>query len=742
MVDVSDDRGRSIERAWKKDDRRAKESGYGATPPGQAIIQKMLLPLMETIIAERRATDHSTYERVVQRVTRRRVANGSGAEQRRRPTNVLQAIEHISHFDVADRVLRAAVSLVYDPSLGRSKKSNTRNAARIIGQNLDQDDGPAAFRVGSWAISLLKEFGFQERGGDLLLPLIDGVGWDQVMTDTTARNAFCNPYLLPSHFPPTPWTDFDKGGLHSSKGWAQPKLVITKGKREIERAVRQAIRDGSMLPFLAAINALQRVAFRINAPVLRWTTEFGLTTSSFTDINKFGSPKKRKKWWPGTDAHKEIARQTAFSIAMFEAKILANGGQFFVPLHADARGRLYGVPHFNFGREDYIRGLFLFEWGEPIGEEGLVWLKAHVARSADGWRGERTKHLNLAGRAAWTEANLVHLYEVADAVERCAPIDGLPDDPIQFLAACLELKQANDNPEYITRLPIAFDGTCSGLQHLSALTKCEDEGRLANLIPSDVREDLYQVVADKTGETRKVAKGPCVSFFYGSAPGNWGGDKESGWQLKDGMIKEMLGFLKYNKFPPKNVTKRTRAIYKAICQTVPQAKKTQEFLRAVAKALFKHKKPLRWKTPLGFPVVNFYFDPIRKETKIKINRAEKSAIHFHGYDTNKPDTQAYTSAAANYVHSLDAAHLHMVAATAARECIAMVGVHDSFSCLAPRANRFKQIIGKQFCSLHENDLLADLLRSARADLPGDAKLPSPPDRGTLDLSPNSFFQFS
>src|SRR5262249_12521528 len=152
-----------------------------------------------------------------------------------------------------------------------------------------------------------------------------------------------------------------------------------------------------------------------------------------------------------------------------------------------------------YGREDYIRGLFLFADGERIGEEGLMYLKAHVARCADGWHGAETKHLDLEGRAAWTDANRERLYEVADAVERCAPLSDLPGDPIQFLAACVELKRVNNNPDAITYLPVAFDGTCSGLQHLSALTRCGEEGRLANLIPGP-REDLYQTVADKDGE--------------------------------------------------------------------------------------------------------------------------------------------------------------------------------------------------------------------------------------------------
>ena len=58
--------------------------------------------------------------------------------------------------------------------------------------------------------------------------------------------------------------------------------------------------------------------------------------------------------------------------------------RFYVPLNIDFRGRIYPIPHFNFTRDDRVRGLFLFADGKPIGKEGLLWLKTHVAARADG----------------------------------------------------------------------------------------------------------------------------------------------------------------------------------------------------------------------------------------------------------------------------------------------------------------------------------------------------------------------
>ena len=96
-------------------------------------------------------------------------------------------------------------------------------------------------------------------------------------------------------------------------------------------------------------------------------------------------------------------------------------------------------------RRLYQRTISIPCHGERIGEDGLLWLKAHVAKCADGWNGEKTKHLDLEDRAAWTDANIEQLYQIAEAVERCEPLpESLPklhDEGVQFLAACLELKK-------------------------------------------------------------------------------------------------------------------------------------------------------------------------------------------------------------------------------------------------------------------------------------------------------------
>ena len=106
------------------------------------------------------------------------------------------------------------------------------------------------------------------------------------------------------------------------------------------------------------------------------------------------------------------------------ANTLVKHPRFWTPMHLDWRGRVYSVPHFSYPREDYVRGLFLFADGEPIGEEGRYWLKVHLANCAD------SQELACKGiskrpfieRVAWVEK---HRSEIEDRCHTadCAQVD-------------------------------------------------------------------------------------------------------------------------------------------------------------------------------------------------------------------------------------------------------------------------------------------------------------------------------
>src|SRR5262249_35027831 len=409
----------------------------------------------------------------------------------------------------------------------------------------------------------------------------------------------------------------------------------------------------------------------------------------------------------------------------------------YVPVTMDFRGRLYGISHFNFQREDNIRGLFLFADGERIGDKGLAYLKAHTAKAAGGNSG-----LNLEQRIAWTDQHIDYLYDTGSRALCKEAVDdefirGL-DDPFQFIAARVELTQALDGgPDFITRLPVTFDGCCSGLQHLTAMT-CAEEGKFVNLTANATREDIYGRVADMLSVDRAIAKRPVMTYFYGSGPGGFRKNKPYGMteQIFDALTKQGL--------PTDDAEDLAHKVYAAIEKMVPHAAAVRDFLQELADLCSWHGKPLRWRTPLGLPVINHYQKPkiVRVPTYLmgKLRR-----FNLVVGDTDEIDRSAARNAAtANFVHSIDAAHMQMVANAAAMERIQMVGVHDCFGCIAPHAERFNQIIREQFVRLHtQYDLLGGVLDSVRRDL-RTYGLPAPPPKGTLDVREvlRSFFAFA
>lgn len=83
-------------------------------------------------------------------------------------------------------------------------------------------------------------------------------------------------------------------------------------------------------------------------------------------------------------------------------------------------------------------------------------------------------------------------------------------DPFCFLAAILEIKEANefDGPieEFESNLMVGWDCTNSGLQILSALSRSRNGADQCNLTDSSKRSDFYLFVADKVWED--VVKNP------------------------------------------------------------------------------------------------------------------------------------------------------------------------------------------------------------------------------------------
>jgi DNA-directed RNA polymerase len=644
---------------------------------------------------------------------------------------------------IAIRLMVAGISVAEGGDLGTNKdgEKNLLDQALFIGRNLGHQR-VLGLKVGAWGINMLTDLpAFALDAGVLKMT----APVDEIMDDVIVNAVKNNPLLSPLTTPPEPWTQVRKGGLPADH-WAKVPLICERNPK-IENAVCNAIGRGRMQPVLDAINVLQRVAFTINEPVLDFVKRDGGPPAPEEPQPPIWQQKEWQNWI-------EVrARRKVFDTDMVVADAMAGAGCFWVPLNIDFRGRIYGIPHFNFQREDRVRALFLFADGEPIGEEGLRWLKAHVAGTANGNAWSDIKKPGALGhydRIKWTDANLEKLCDIGRAViRRDDPATiawALPKKPYQFLAACVELAQAIEKgPDFKTRLPLMFDGSCSGLQHLCAMTRA-DEGEYVNLTAAFEPDDFYTRVANRVWEAapelrhlmqgesdRDIVKQPAMSYFYGSRPGGWQKLKNGRWRAY-GMTRQIIDVLKERrKNSTEGAKELARTIYGVIGDMVPRAKAVRDFLEELTKLCAQEGKPLRWTWPAGLPVINCYHKPDGTRIEVLLNGRRRTFDFVVGDKDDIDGKTATNSVTANFVHSLDAAHLQAVAIEAARAGIETVCVHDCFGCVAPRAWRLKEAIHVKFVQLHRHDLLAGVLASARAILPKNTKLPSLPQAGTLKL---------
>lgn len=173
-----------------------------------------------------------------------------------------------------------------------------------------------------------------------------------------------------------------------------------------------------------------------------------------------------------------------------------------MPHNLDFRGRAYPIPpHLNHVGDDLSRALLTFSESKPLGERGFRWLKIHAA-NLFGY-----DKASFTDRERWTEEHKEQIIElVAD------PLNGnqwwrKADDPWQFLATCMELKNAYALPDptkYESSLPVHQDGTCNGLQHYAALGGDARGAEQVNLAASDKPSDVYTFIGGLVEEAIKA----------------------------------------------------------------------------------------------------------------------------------------------------------------------------------------------------------------------------------------------
>jgi DNA-directed RNA polymerase len=623
----------------------------------------------------------------------------------------------------------------------------------------------------------------KEQSTQILKALPETIEW---IEKKNGAAAMLRPVYEPMIVQPRDWTSPFNGGYLSSN--IKPlKMVKTKN-----RAYLEELTHTDMPIVYEAVNALQRTAYQINTQVLDVMStlwENGSELGGLPPRDGLPLPAKPADIEENEAARKQYRAEASrvhlqnlqitghrigFNIALDIAKRYAGFRKLHFPYQLDFRGRIYAVSHLNPQGSDVQKALLRFANGKPLGSEGWKWLAIHGANTAG------YDKVSLEARVEWVLDNEEEICTIAenpyDNRGWCGTIGSVEiDKPWQFLAFCFEWAgYCKYGDTYVSKLPVALDGSCSGIQHFSAMLRDEIGGNAVNLVPAELPQDVYGMVAKKVieqaqeeavsgtedelkhtdegvayvkrgtkalakqwlafGITRNTTKRSVMTLAYGS--------KEYGFkeQLMEDIIRPAKNSGKAFPFDGDGYQAAqymAKAIWVAVNKVLVKAGEAMRWLQTAASLAAKEGLPVRWTTPVGFPVMQAYADIETRRVKTAING---KLVYFRvNQETDKLDRRKQSSGIApNYVHSCDAAHLMLAVVRAKQSGIrSFACVHDSFGCPAGEVETFFRVIREAFVEMYET---VDVLGSFREEITqqlsdeGKEKLPALPESGTLDLS--------
>lgn len=621
------------------------------------------------------------------------------------------------------------------------------------------------------------------------------------MSRIDLRAETLNPVFEPMLVAPSAWTKPHCGGYRTR--FPRPVALVKSARR----AYLDDLACQDMPGVYQAVNAAQATAWRVNRRVLRvmealWQQPPRDWAPAVADIALLGPGGRRAAPAPtrphGLDHMRADARRQALaghaersrrwreaeqarrSKVATAASMLRSARRFqrferlYFPMTLDFRGRLYAIPAFNPQGSDAMRALLEFATGEAMDAIGARWLAIHLCNCGDF---EKMSKAPLEDRARWTLANQERILTVAaDPLADAWWTEA--DNPWQFLAACFEwADHVEQGPRFVSRLPVALDGSCSGIQHFSLALRDDIGGAAVNLAPQARASDIYQQVADAVnllletdlgaaqklacgrdeagapraapvaelardwldfGVDRAVCKRPTMTYGYGAR--GYGYTEQI---LIDTLEPALEAHRRGQGAWPFRHSAFASALYlagritEAVEQVVVKASEAMRWLQSTASLAAAEDLPMLWTTPDGFPVLQAY--PETRSRRIRTVLGGKSCALSIREPSGRIDARRQRQGVSpNFVHSLDAAHLRLTVARASAEGIRDFAlIHDSFGVHAARTERFFRLIRETMVEMYD---AVDVVASFRADIAGmlspesRARLAEPPEKGALALS--------
>lgn len=615
--------------------------------------------------------------------------------------------------------------------------------------------------------------------GSKMLTCVVANDW---LIDTWQKNAdiqakFAHKFM-PTVIPPKHWTDPYNGGYYGEMqafsslirlDHVNSNTFVKQYKRKLEAV------DLSFI--YKALNAMQDTPFRINKYILEVSEQIlaqGGNLGGFAQTEPYEllpnlvgeyteeELKEHKKKQVGIIKRNQSRQSKAMRalLSCTTARKYADYDKIYFPWNMDYRGRCYPMT------------TTLSPQGDDITKALLVFAEPAPCKNADDYKWLAIHGANLAGhdkisfseRIKWVEDNTTNIIASADD-----PLgytwwskEAENDYPMEFLAFCNEWKKLQSYVAergscvgFKSEISIAFDGTCSGLQHFSAILRDEVGGYAVNLTPTDKVQDIYSIVADKVnkvlfkdaqngtpdeskrdkkgqiivdhmgktqmklgtknlaqqwlifardkygteGITRKVCKRSVMTLAYGS--GRYGFAENVIEDIIKPFIQAHPDTAPFNQ-PKQSGTYMAGLIWDAVGTTVVKAVEGMKYLQDIAKLICKDRNVVTWITPNGLPVQQNYMEVEQKVFQMRISGLRHRFYSLE--ETGNIDSRGQAQGIApNFIHSMDATHLQRVVVASCDEGntnFAMI--HDSFGTDMAHAGRLFGIIREQFVKLYKD----------------------------------------
>ena len=283
----------------------------------------------------------------------------------------------------------------------------------------------------------------------------------------------------------------------------------------------------------------------------------------------------------------------------------------------------------------------------------------------------------------------------------------------------LKYKEEGGKEKVVVRNPILFDASCSGVQHISALTLDKKLATYSNVFteklnPSGEKpEDFYMyalgLINDKLFNSentniqniklkRNIIKRTVMTIPYNISLTGIGEQLEEHfkkvWKLNKYEI-SIPGDLSVNgksfSITSKEFGILTKIIYEVLTKDIPSLKSLTNYFKSIINILNSINLPVNWETPAGFKIK---YQQIKFDSKaIKNKLIPGSKAITISIPTDKIDKiKMIRSFMPNFIHSLDASNVHLLIKDLSETVrIPVYTIHD---CFASTPNNIELLEGK------------------------------------------------